>query len=274
MAENTKIQWTDHTWNPWTGCKKVSSGCKFCYMYRDKERYGLDPTTVIRSKPPTFNKPLNWKEPAKVFTCSWSDFFIEEADLCRDDAWQIIKDTPHLTYQILTKRPERIIKNLPYQIIKTHISEPNTKLPYIPSNVWLGVSAGNQEDYEKMWLTLKTVKLTLGGVFFLSLEPLTDPIDLSRAITTIDETEGIQPNWVIVGGESGNEKGKYRYRKCELDWITSIVDQCLMRKIPVCVKQLGTHLSKELGLKDRHGGDWNEWPGEIQIRQFPKTIYQ
>ncbi len=80
MAENTGILWTDNTWNPWQGCHKVSPGCMNCYMYRDKNRYGQDPATVIRSKPATFNLPLKWKEPAKVFICSWSDFFIEEAD--------------------------------------------------------------------------------------------------------------------------------------------------------------------------------------------------
>ena len=113
MAENSKIQWTDHTWNPWQGCRKVSPGCLNCYMYRDKKRYGQDPATVVRSKPPTFNKPLKWHDPAKVFVCSWSDFFIEDADEWRDDAWEIMRRTPHLTYQILTKRPRNIKDRLP-----------------------------------------------------------------------------------------------------------------------------------------------------------------
>jgi protein gp37 len=80
MGEKSAIEWTQNTWNPWQGCHKVSPGCKFCYMYRDKERYGQDPKIVVRSKPPTFNAPLKWKEPALVFTCSWSDWFVEEAD--------------------------------------------------------------------------------------------------------------------------------------------------------------------------------------------------
>lgn len=102
MAQESKIQWTDGTWNPWHGCIKVSEGCKFCYMYRDKDRYGLDPTDVQRSKS-NFRDPLKWKEPKKVFTCSWSDFFIEQADEWRAEAWEIIKNTPHLTYQILSQ---------------------------------------------------------------------------------------------------------------------------------------------------------------------------
>ena len=111
MAIQSKIQWTNATWNPWHGCKKVSPGCKFCYMYRDKERYNQDPTTVLKSKT-KFNAPLQWNEPKLIFTCSWSDWFIEEADQWRAEAWKIIKNTPHHTYQILTKRPERIKDHL------------------------------------------------------------------------------------------------------------------------------------------------------------------
>src|SRR3990167_11527130 len=108
MSDKTHINWTEATWNPWHGCIKVSPGCKNCYMYREKNRYGQDPAVVVRSKPATFNAPLKWKEPARVFTCSWSDFFIKQADPWRDEAWDIIYQTPHLTYLILTKRPERI----------------------------------------------------------------------------------------------------------------------------------------------------------------------
>jgi protein gp37 len=79
-------------------------------------------------------------------------------------------------------------------------------------------------------------------------------------------------DWVIVGGESGNENGKYRYRPCELDWIEHLIDQCDASDIPVFVKQLGTHLAKKMGLKDRHGGDINEWPEHLRIRQFPATL--
>lgn len=99
--------------DPWHGCTKVSQGCKYCYMYRDKERYGLDPTAIVRSQPKTFNEPLTETRHRLVFTCSWSDFFIEGADAWRADAWDIIRLTPHLTYQILTKRPERVALCLP-----------------------------------------------------------------------------------------------------------------------------------------------------------------
>ena len=112
MGANSTIEWTEGTWNPWHGCLKVSPGCAHCYMYRDKRRYGQNPTAVVRSKT-AFDAPLKWKEPKTIFTCSWSDFFIAEADAWRKDAWEVIRRSPQHTYQILTKRPERISGHLP-----------------------------------------------------------------------------------------------------------------------------------------------------------------
>lgn len=138
MAQESKIQWTNATVNFWTGCKKVSPGCKFCYMYRDKERYGLDPTQVARTADKTFYAALKWKEPKLIFTCSWSDFFIEEADdAWRADAWQVIRQTPQHTWQILTKRPERIAACLPVDWGEGY------------PNVWLGVSVENAANFDK-----------------------------------------------------------------------------------------------------------------------------
>src|SRR3990167_1409537 len=102
MGTTTKISWADATWNPWQGCHHVSPGCLNCYMFSEKHMYGQDPDVVVRSKPPTFNMPLKIKEPKKIFTCSWSDWFIKEADPWRDEAWEIIKRTPQHTYLILT----------------------------------------------------------------------------------------------------------------------------------------------------------------------------
>jgi protein gp37 len=121
MGEKTGIEWTDKTWNPWMGCDKVSAGCKNCYMFREMGRYhpdaapgsSFDPSVVSRTSATTFLKPNKWKEPAKIFVCSWSDFFHEDADEWRDEAWDIIRDNPHLTFQILTKRPHNIWDRLP-----------------------------------------------------------------------------------------------------------------------------------------------------------------
>lgn len=254
MAYESKIQWTDGTWNPWHGCKKVSPGCKFCYMYRDKDRYGQDPTKVLRSKT-KFNDPLNWKEPKLIFTCSWSDWFIEDADQWREEAWEIVRKTPHHTYQILTKRPERIAQCLPKDWGEGY------------DNVWLGVSTENQRMLEERFLHLL---VNSAKVKFLSIEPLISPIDLSGLL--IEPVEGILHNpihWIIVGGESGNETGKYRYRDCKEEWIETLVAQCQQFEVPVFVKQTGTAIAKRSGYKDRHGGDISEWPESIRIRQMP-----
>lgn len=244
MGEKSAIQWTEATWNPWHGCKKVSEGCKFCYMFRDKERYGQDPTTVIRSKT-KFKEPLKWKEGKLIFTCSWSDWFIEEADDWRPEAWKIIKDTPQHTYQILTKRPGRIADNLP----------PDWGFGY--PNVWLGVSVENQVHIDR----IATLSKIPAEIKFISAEPLLGPLDLP-----IDDLI----DWVIVGGESGNSTGKYGYRPCKIEWIKDIIEQGRASALPVFVKQLGTYQAYEMNLKDSHGGDWSEWPEILRIRQMPK----
>lgn len=257
MGQESKIQWTDATWNPWHGCVKVSPGCKFCYMYRDKERYGQDPTNVMRSKG-KFKEPLSWKEPRLIFTCSWSDFFIEHADKWRKEAWAIIKATPHHTYQILTKRPERIEDCLP--------EDWGNGYP----NVWLGVSI--EDDSTKHRLrTLDELK-TDSSVFkiFVSYEPALGYLDLDGddMITSVCFE---RLDWLIIGGESGNETGKYKYRPAEIEWFYQIIEQCRQRQVSVFVKQLGTHLAKKMGLKDRAGGDMSEWPLDLQIREMPKN---
>lgn len=265
MAIQSKIQWTEATWNPWHGCTKVSPGCKFCYMYRDKDRYGQDPTTVLRSKT-KFKAPLSWNEPKLIFTCSWSDWFIEEADQWRDAAWKVIKDTPQHTYQILTKRPERIKGCLPDDWGSGY------------DNVWLGVSVENQKYAKRIWHLCHTP----AKVRFISAEPLIGRIDLGLDAYLANEDGAVifekklqeLIHWVIIGGESGNETGKYGYRPCELGWIEAIIDQCKESNVPVFVKQLGTQLAKDMGLKDRHGGKIEEWPDWLQIREMPELIHQ
>lgn len=259
MAIESKIQWTEGTWNPWHGCKKVSTGCKYCYMYRDKERWGQDPTTVLRSKS-NFKVPLSWKEGRLIFTCSWSDWFIEEADEWRDEAWAIIKATPQHTYQILTKRPERIKDHLPADWGEGY------------PNVWLGVSVENQVEAVKR---IPELIKTPAKVRFLSCEPLLDFVDLSGWLVKPDEVLRNPIHWVIIGGESGSlsPTAKYKARECFVIWIHRIIKQCQKAKVPVFVKQLGTYMAKEYQLLDRHGGDITRWPQLLQIREMP-LIYQ
>lgn len=257
MGKVTEISWTDSSWNPFQGCIKVSPGCKNCYMYRDKKRYGQDPMKVVRSKPATFNAPLKWKEPRMIFTCSWSDFFIAEADEWRDDAWDIIRRTPQHTYQILTKRPERILGHLP----------PDWGDGW--GNVWLGISAEDQENLNKRLVDL--MYLIPAKVRFVSAEPLLGPLDFNAVPHPLEHPEanlnlklqtfnkpGLKAgiHWCIVGGESGPG-----YRQINPDWARSIRDQCKTAGVPFFFKQMS-------GIKSK----MQPIPEDLQIREMPDNI--
>lgn len=138
---NSKIEWTDSTHNFWEGCHKVSAGCKFCYMHRIQDGKKIDPNVVVKFD--GFRKPLGWAGQKLIFTCSMSDFFIEEADKWRPEAWEIISLTPQHTWLILTKRPERIKDCLP----------PDWGNGY--PNVWLGVTVENNESLFRLSLLAK-----------------------------------------------------------------------------------------------------------------------
>lgn len=277
MGVNSNISWCDHTWNIARGCHKVDEDCRFCYMHRnslDGARY--DPKHVNRTKG-VFNLPLTIKEPGKIFTSSLTDFFIEEIDAYRDEAWDIIRRCPQHTFQILTKRPERIKDHLPADWGENGWP-----------NVWIGTSVGHQ------------AALTRGdGLFgfpvakrFLSLEPLHGPVDLVYPKELYPNGPGTccsgrdcgcmgQPtdppiiyyfDWLVLGGESGNDNGKYRYRPAKIEWFEEIISLAKAWNKPVFMKQLGTHLAKELKLKDRAGSNWDEWPeslSHLKIREFP-----
>jgi protein gp37 len=266
MGNNTGIQWTEATWNPWVGCIKVSAGCKFCYMYRDQERWGKDPRVVTRTSVKTFNSPLQWKEPKIIFTCSWSDWFIPGADKWRAEAWKIIRDTPQHTYQILTKRPELIRDRLP--------ADWGDGYP----NVWLGISAEDQENYMKRMADFIPVK---AKVKFLSAEPLLGRIVLDSKINVGGGiTNGIKHlNWVIIGGESGHGKEpedknvKYGYRAISGHHFVDMINVCKEYDVPVFMKQMGTYLAKTYMLTDNHGGNIDEWPSEnLKVREMPLIV--
>lgn len=259
MSEKSKIQWTDATWNIARGCTKVDEDCKYCYMYRESyaaTRY--DPYKIVRTKT-VFNLPLKIKEPSKIFTCSLTDFFHEGIDSYRNEAWEIIRKCPQHTFQILTKRPERIIDHLP-----EYWDE-------IRDRVWLGTSVGSQKGFSRV---LDLISPIQPGIKFLSIEPLHNELFLNLDdFVDMGHKIGDLIDWVIIGGESGNETGKYRYRECKLEWIENIVQHCNNFDIPVFIKQMGTYLSKELKMSDRHGGNINEFPKHLQIREFPKTNF-
>lgn len=231
--QGTSISWTDNTHNPWQGCHHVSEECENCFMYTDKLRYGQDPTVVVRSAPATFNAPRRWERqmaagtyPSKhhgdrllVFTCSWSDFFIKEADGWRDEVWSMMRETPHLIYQILTKRPGRIAAHLP--------ADWGTGYP----NVWLGVSVGTPRALRRLDI-LATIP---AAVHFASFEPLLGDLgDLTPWLSML--------GWAIVGGESGPG-----WRNMEIAWLERVVRQCVAAGVPVWVKQDSCFRNEEQG---------------------------
>lgn len=272
MGETTGIQWTDASWNPWQGCQKVSPGCDNCYMFRDKRRYGQDPETVVRSKPPTFNRPLRWNREAReagevrrVFVASWADFFSREADAWRADAWAVIRQCESLTFQVLTKRHARIAANLP----------PDWGDGY--PNVWLGVSAEDREWWDRRVPVLRSVP---ARVRFVSYEP---------ALGSIVGADASGIDWVIVGGESGHEA-----RPFDLAWARETIALCRTHGAAPFVKQLGARAysanvrewitdhgdtwsgnpldaRRRLKLRDPHGGEWDEWPADLRVREWPEA---
>lgn len=250
MGKESKIQWTDATWNVARGCTKVDEDCKFCYMYRDSfngTRY--NPREVVRTKT-VFNMPLKLKEPSKIFTSSLTDFFHEDIDSYRHEAWDIIRKCPQHTFQILTKRPERIDACLPDDWGDGY------------DNVWLGTSIGSNKGMARLYPLLRVY----AKIHFVSFEPLWENIDMN-----LDIGDLINIDWAIIGGESGHDTGKYRYRPCQIEWMEEIATAIKSVGNYVFVKQMGTHLAKQLAMTDRHGGNIDEFPTQLQIREFPKV---
>lgn len=233
MGKGTKIEWAGSTWNPWYGCHKVSPGCKHCYMYREMNKFGMDPTTVQRSKT-KFRDPLKWTEPEVIFSCSWSDFFHAAADPWREEAWDIIRQTPQHLYLLLTKRPANIPDRLPKDWGDGW------------GNVMLGISAENQRYLQKR---LPVVARVPSQGLFVSGEPLLGGLDFTR----ITLPKGYQWNalklynkhstygalkavdWVITGGESGPDGER---REVSLDWMRAIRDQCREYGVSYMTKQI------------------------------------
>lgn len=251
MGEKTGIEWASATWNPWMGCHKVSAGCKNCYMFRDMPHYGKDPNVVVRSKT-TFDAPLKWAKSGKVqpgariFTCSWSDWFIAEADEWRAEAWDVVRRTPQFTYLILTKRPERIADHLP--------ADWGGGYP----NVWLGTSAENQEQADKRIPLLNGV---WAAVRFVSAEPLLGPIDFGKWIYTDGGPWKMDLHWVITGGESALKDA----RPMELDWVRTIREQCKASGTALFHKQHGgtRKIGGVWGGRELDGRTWDEFPQAV-----------
>lgn len=267
MAENSKISWTDHTFNPWIGCASVSPGCKFCYAEAFAGRYlkvkwGNNPRHITAAS--TWKKPLQWQKMAeknktryRVFCASLADVFEDNAELIqvRQDLWKLIQATPNLDWLLLTKRPEN------YELL---FPPDWRRMGFFPRNIWLGVTVCNQKEYDTNWAILKRFQYAYDvPVSFISFEPLLGRITLDNGA----------PDWSIIGGESGFLKDA---RPMELEWV-----QHLIRYIRalndsskhIFFKQFGSQLAKKLKLKDMKGENWEgqlskmyDW---LTVREVP-----
>ncbi len=228
--QNSKIEWTDHTFNPWHGCQRVSPGCEHCYAEALNHRYGFDnwgPAKTTARREMSLNywqQPYKWNEAARkegrrarVFCASMADVFEEHPDLppLRERLWFLIEHTPNLDWLLLTKRPENMYKMLP-----------GTWLVLPRPNVWLGTSTENQEWFDRR---IGPLLSTPARIHFLSAEPLIGPIDMRR----------YRPSWVIVGGESGHGA-----RPMHPDWARSLRDQCQVAGVAFHFKQFGEYLPR------------------------------
>lgn len=256
MGANSNIEWTHHTWNWAVGCEKVDTDCKYCYMFREVERFGGDPTAVRRTKDLSFYLPAardregryKLKSGELVFTLSMGDFFHEACDAWRPEVWQIMRCRPDLFYIVLTKRPERVIECLP--------DNWGDGWP----NVALVMSAGTQRTLEERWKWFKDVPAKVRG---LSLEPLLEPVTLNRILGLRPGyewrgcvCEEIHPeerpcivccgrvalaresglDWVIAGMESGPKA-----RPVPVRAFVELLLECDRVGIPFFLKQLCTN---------------------------------
>lgn len=215
MATKSKIEWTEQTWNPVTGCIKVSPGCKFCYAESMAQRlqamgaHGYENGFKLSLMPERLSQPLHRKKPTLYFVNSMSDLFHDEVpDDFIEQVFSVINATPQHTYQILTKRAERLA---------AYFARRNP-----PNNAWLGVSV---EDRKYGLPRIDELRKVVATVRFLSVEPLLEDLGMLNLASI---------HWVIVGGESGPNA-----RPMKLEWALSIKDQCEQLGVAFFFKQWG-----------------------------------
>lgn len=321
MANNSKIQWTESTWNPLAGCDPVSAGCRLCYAatmsYRleamGQEKYtGI---TKIVGNRKVFNgtltfdyvalyKPISKKKPTMYFVNSMSDLFHKDVPVeFIDKVYAVMALTPQHTYQVLTKRPERMAEYFAMPDTLDRICTAANwmrasrglmhlkceyKMPW--PNVWHGTSTEDQKNADERIPHLLSVP---SAVRFISYEPALGPISFEKWLyITAPSTAGPWYDYtgkikectgyggqafqskpsnyihqIIIGGESGAGS-----RPFDLRWAFDIVEECESAGVACFVKQMGAnpvYQGESLKLKDRKGGDMSEWPEALRVRQFP-----
>jgi protein gp37 len=236
MGDHSAIEWTDATWNPVTGCTKISPGCKNCYAERLAKRLNLmgNPRYVngfeLTLHDDQLRLPLRWRQPRRIFVNSMSDLFhVDIPEAFIQAVFRTMQDAHWHSFQVLTKRAERLAQLAP-------------RLPW-PENVWMGVSIEDAKRSDR----IEYLRSVPAAVRFLSIEPLLGPVQKLR-LSKID--------WVIVGGESGPH-----HRKLDPKWVRDIRDQCVQAHVPFFFKQWGGPIAKSGG-RVLDGRTWNEMPNE------------
>ncbi len=247
---DTNIQWTSYTWNPITGCHKISPGCKNCYAERlartRLKRYYPEGFDKVSLHPERLEQPLKLRKPRQIFVNSMSDLFDHSVpDSFILQVMSVIKKTPQHIYQVLTKRPERMQDFMSRLWFDSGVPLLwGDETPYNGmDNLWLGVSVENQDFVHRV----DYLRRTPAKVRFLSCEPLLGELKLDLK----------DIHWVIVGGESG-----FNHRPMKAEWAQSIRDQCIEAGVPFFFKQWGGRTSKANG-RLLEGREWNEKPGVV-----------
>lgn len=265
MGTDTGIAWTDSTFNSWWGCTAISPACDNCYAESMANRFGTEWGEGKARR--TFDArhwqaPVNWNQAhadffrrhgrrRRVFSASMSDVFDKDAPPGeRDRLWSLIRSTPHLVWQILTKRIGNVPRMLPADWGEGY------------SNVHLGITLANQTELERDLAKLLRVR---AAVRFVSAEPLLGPLDFTRARVAGQHVNALQPSehmprldWVIAGGESGPGA-----RPMDIAWARDIARQCERHGVPFFMKQLG-------GVRDKRGR-LEDFPPDLRIREFPPS---
>lgn len=242
MAENSKIEWTDHTFNPWIGCQKVSPGCDHCYAEAmmdkrwGKVQWGPHGERK-RTSDGNWRQPMRWAQAAKgrrprVFCASLADVFDNQVPReWRADLFDLIASTPELDWLLLTKRPENIQKMLPFDWGEKY------------RNVWLGTTCEDQEHYDRRWRILANIP---AAIRFISYEPAIGPL-MPRGVVVPKAFR--LPDWLICGGESGHGA-----RMMDPEWARDTRDECAVAGISFFMKQMTS--KKPI-------------PDDLMVRQFP-----
>jgi len=238
MATSTQIEWTDATWNPVTGCSKITAGCDNCYAQRFSERFRGVPDHPFENgfdltlRPARLKQPLSWRQPRRIFVNSMSDLFHKDVPRAFiDQVFDTMEAAHWHTFQVLTKRSSLLTRYLERRY-------PNSNAP---SHIWLGVSVEDKQNAVR----IKHLQAAHAMVKFISFEPLIGPVGKV-------DLNGI--DWAILGGESGP-----RARPMAEEWALDIRDQCKAQKVAFFFKQWGG-IRPKTGGRMLKGREWNQYP--------------